>query len=170
MPGILKHAELNGNGLGNAGQDGPTQPAELPVLIVGGGPTGLLSAYMLSKFGVKSLLIEKYPERLAAPKAHALCPRSLEICRQYGLDTNAMRKLGTPREDADRVNFVTSLSGEHIGLLPYERMDAGVLEHTPEMIHNIPQPAFEQFVAKELEHDPNVEIRKNVAYVTSQEV
>ncbi|KAH7226035.1 hypothetical protein B0J15DRAFT_411436 [Fusarium solani] len=170
MPGILKHAELNGNGLGNAGQDGPTQPAELPVLIVGGGPTGLLSAYMLSKFGIKSLLIEKYPERLAAPKAHALCPRSLEICRQYGLDTNAMRKLGTPREDANRVNFVTSLSGEHIGLLPYERMDAGVLEHTPEMIHNIPQPAFEQFVAKELEHDPNVEIRKNVAYVTSQQV
>ena len=150
MPGILKHAELNGNGLGNAGQDGPTQPAELPVLIVGGGPTGLLSAYMLSKFGseyklqvartisnfpvtVKSLLIEKYPERLAAPKAHALCPRSLEICRQYGLDTNAMRKLGTPREDANRVNFVTSLSGEHIGLLPYERMDAEVLEHTPEV-------------------------------------
>ncbi|KAI8670217.1 hypothetical protein NCS55_00766800 [Fusarium keratoplasticum] len=170
MPGILKHAELNGNGLGNAGQDGPTQPAELPVLIVGGGPTGLLSAYMLSKFGIKSLLIEKYPERLAAPKAHALCPRSLEICRQYGLDTNAMRKLGTPREDANRVNFVTSLSGEHIGLLPYERMDAEVLEHTPEMIHNIPQPAFEQFVAKELEHDPNVEIRKNVAYVTSQQV
>jgi hypothetical protein len=38
------------------------------------------------------------------------------------------------------------------------------------MIHNIPQPAFEQFVAKELEHDPNVEIRKNVAYVTSQQV
>ncbi|RSL91330.1 hypothetical protein CEP51_000332 [Fusarium floridanum] len=170
MPGLLEQVNLNGNGLNNVEEDGPAQPAELPVLIVGGGPTGLLSAYMLSKFGIKSLLIEKYPERLAAPKAHALCPRSLEICRQYGLDTNAMRKLGAPREDANRVNFVTNLSGEHIGLLPYERMDSGVLEHTPEMLHNIPQPAFEQFVAKELEHDPNVEIRKNVAYVTSRQV
>ncbi|RMJ18908.1 hypothetical protein CDV36_001412 [Fusarium kuroshium] len=170
MPGLLEQVNLNGNGLNNVEEDGLAQPAELPVLIVGGGPTGLLSAYMLSKFGIKSLLIEKYPERLAAPKAHALCPRSLEICRQYGLDTNAMRKLGAPREDANRVNFVTNLSGEHIGLLPYERMDSGVLEHTPEMLHNIPQPAFEQFVAKELEHDPNVEIRKNVAYVTSHQI
>ncbi|KAI8938280.1 hypothetical protein NX059_005938 [Plenodomus lindquistii] len=169
MPGILEHAKSNGNGLGHAEHDDPIESTELPILIVGGGPTGLLSAYMLSKHGIKSLLIEKYPERLAAPKAHALCPRSLEICRQYGLDTNAMRKLGTPREDANRVNFVTNLSGEHIGFLPYERMDAEVLEHTPEMIHNIPQPAFENFVAKELEHDPNVEIRKNVAYVTSRQ-
>ncbi|CAH0033221.1 unnamed protein product [Clonostachys rhizophaga] len=158
MHGILEHAKSNGDGLGNTEPGGPAQSAELPVLIVGGGPTGLLSAYMLSKHGIKSLLIEKYPERLAAPKAHALCPRSLEICRQYGLDTNAMRKLGTPREDASWVNFVTDLSRDHIGLLPYERMDAGVLEHTPE------------FVAKELEHDPNVEIRKNVAFITSRQV
>ena len=29
------------------------------------------------------------------------------------------------------------------------------------MIHNIPQPAFEQFVAKRLAQDGAVEIRKN---------
>ena len=82
---------------------------------------------------MKSLLIEKYPERLAAPKAHALSPRSLEICRQFGLDTNAMRKLGSPRGDAYWVNFLTNLSGERIGLLPYERMDKEVLDCTPEV-------------------------------------
>lgn len=38
------------------------------------------------------------------------------------------------------------------------------------MIHNIPQPALEQFIAHELEHDPNVEVRRNVAYVSSQQV
>ncbi|KAM5361900.1 hypothetical protein ACJZ2D_012845 [Fusarium nematophilum] len=190
MPGIVECTNPSGHGLGtetNGIRSRTAQLADVPVLIVGGGPTGLLSAYMLSKFGseyhlraaraesvnsaipVKCLVVEKYPERLAAPKAHALCPRSLEICRQFGLDTNAMRKLGTPRNDAYWVNFVTNLSGERIGVLPYERMDAGVLEHTPEMIHNIPQPAFEKFVAKELEHDPNVEVRKNVAYISSQQ-
>ncbi|TPX10374.1 uncharacterized protein E0L32_008779 [Thyridium curvatum] len=142
---------------------------EVPVLIVGGGPTGLLTAYMLSKLGVQSLLIEKYPERLEAPKAHALCPRSLEICRQYDLDTKALRKLGSPREDAYWVNFVTNLSGERIGFLPYERMDKEVLEHTPEMIHNIPQPDFEAFVADILEDDPLVEMKKNVAFITCEQ-
>ncbi|KAF9870471.1 2, 4-dichlorophenol 6-monooxygenase [Colletotrichum karsti] len=119
--------------------------ADVPVLIVGGGPTGLFTAYMLSKHGVKSLLIEKYPQRLAAPKAHAL--------------------LGSPRDDAFWVNFLTNLSGERIGYLPYERMDAEVLENTPEMIHNVPQPDFERFVAEQLVFDSNVELRKGIAFV-----
>ncbi|CAK7207028.1 hypothetical protein SEUCBS139899_009836 [Sporothrix eucalyptigena] len=74
---------------------------------------------------------------------------------------------GLTRDDACWVNFVTNLSGERIGVLPYERMDTDVLESTPEMIHNIPQPGFEAFVAAELKGDPNVKIRKGVAYVTS---
>ncbi|KAH8646339.1 FAD binding domain-containing protein [Xylariales sp. PMI_506] len=141
--------------------------SDVPVLVVGGGPSGLLLAYLLSKLGVKSLLIEKYPARLAAPKAHALSPRSFELCRQFGLDTGAMRRIGSPREDAYWVNFLTNLSGERIGLLPYERMDPEVLEHTPEMIHNIPQPDFEQFVANELKGDTNVKIRKGIAFLSA---
>lgn len=38
------------------------------------------------------------------------------------------------------------------------------------MIHNIPQPDFEQFVADELALDPNVEIRKGVAFVSVAQV
>lgn len=38
------------------------------------------------------------------------------------------------------------------------------------MIHNIPQPAFEKFVANELEHDENVEIQKNVTFVECKQV
>jgi len=82
---------------------------------------------------VQSLLIEKYPSRLAAPKAHAINPRSIEICRQYGLDTKTLRQLGTQRADALWVNFLTNLSGEQIGVLPYERMDPDVLDDTPEV-------------------------------------
>jgi thioredoxin reductase len=77
MPGILKHAELNGNGLGNAGQDGPTQPAELPVLIVGGGPTGLLSAYMLSKFGSEYKL--QVARTISNSPRHSQVPAHREI-------------------------------------------------------------------------------------------
>ena len=38
------------------------------------------------------------------------------------------------------------------------------------MIHNIPQPDFEQFVADELANDLNVEIRKGVSFVSGAQV
>ena len=110
------------------------------------------------------MVIERYPERLGAPKAHALSPRSLEICRQFGLDVRRIRELGSPRADAFWVNFVTSLSGETVGVLPYERMDTAVLDETPEMIHNVPQPVFEQFVTEHISSDPNVDLRKGIAF------
>jgi 2,4-dichlorophenol 6-monooxygenase len=33
---------------------------EVPVLIVGGGPAGLVSSLLLSRYGIKSLLINKH--------------------------------------------------------------------------------------------------------------
>ncbi|OJZ84492.1 hypothetical protein ASPFODRAFT_681699 [Aspergillus luchuensis CBS 106.47] len=138
---------------------------DVPILIVGAGPCGLLLAYLLAQLGVRSLLCERYPTRLQAPKAHALSPRTLELCRQYGLDMNEIRSIGTKRGEAFWVNFITSLSGRQVGRLPYERMDPAVLESTPTMIHNIPQPEFEELVAKRLSKNNLVEIRKNHSFV-----
>jgi hypothetical protein len=47
-----------------------------------------------------------------------------------------------------------------------QRSDANISQ----MIHNIPQPEFEHFIAKELARDPNVEIRKGVAFVSCHQV
>lgn len=147
----------------------PKQAAEIPVLIVGGGPAGLLQAYLLSRLGVRSLVVERYPKRLGAPKAHALSPRSLEICRQFGLDMGHIRSLGTPRDDARWVNFQTTLSGIPLGRLPYERMDPAVLDSTPEMILNIPQPDFEQYLSEELSKQSVAEIWKGISFVSLEE-
>lgn len=137
---------LQHDGSGDARQQ---KQVNTPVLIVGAGPSGLLQAYLLSRLGgrfriplsngemliltVKCTVIERYAQRLAAPKAHALSPRTLEICRQFGLDTREIRQLGTPRSEAYWVNFITNLSGEKVGRLPYERMDIDVLHDTPEV-------------------------------------
>ncbi|CAI7572640.1 unnamed protein product [Penicillium discolor] len=135
-------------------------PSSVPVLIAGGGPTGLLQALLLSRLGVQSLIIERYHERLAAPKAHAINPRSLEILRQFDLGEKHVRQLGTSRDDSSSVNFLTNLCGDAIGRLPYERMDPGVLNDTPEMIHNIPQPALEQELSNFIAKDPNITLIK----------
>lgn len=143
--------------------------AKIPVLIIGGGPTGLLQGYLLSRLGVCSLVVERHPERTDAPKAHALSPRSLEICRQFGLDMGHIRSLGTQRDDARWVNFQTTLSGIPLGRLPYERMDVEVLNATPEMIHNIPQPDFEQYISEELEKQSEVEVWKGISFISLEQ-
>lgn len=38
------------------------------------------------------------------------------------------------------------------------------------MIHNIPQPTFEQFLADVLVKDPNVDLRKGVSFVSLEQV
>lgn len=123
-------------------------PTQIPVLIIGGGPIGLLAGLLLGKRGISSVILEKHAQRLGQPKAHAINPRSLEILRQAGVDTAYLRKLGASAKDADAVRFVLSMKGLEVGWLPYERQDKAVTELTPEPLFNIAQPVLENYLAK----------------------
>lgn len=137
-----------------------TRSVDVPVLIVGGGPVGLLGAVLLARRGVRSLLAEKHLQRLEAPKAHALNPRSLEICAAAGLPMDALHAVATPAREGAMVRMVTSLTGEEIGSLPYERQDEAVRLLTPWPLINIAQPRFEQVVEQVALGLPDTEIRR----------
>jgi hypothetical protein len=57
-----------------------------PVLVVGGGVTGLSSALFLAWHGVSCLLVERHPDLLIHPRARGLTPRTMELYRQVGLE------------------------------------------------------------------------------------
>lgn len=59
--------------------------AEVPVLIVGGGPVGLTARALLERWGVRSLLVEKHRELSPFPRSRLVNVRSMEIFRQLGL-------------------------------------------------------------------------------------
>lgn len=133
--------------------------------IVGAGPVGLMTAILLSRHGLSSVVIDKRVARHGAPKAHALNPRSLEICRAIGMDVDAMRRASTPAEDGGWVRFMTTLDGEEIGVLPYERQDEAVREVTPTPLMNLAQPDFEAFLDTLAKQSPLIRIENGSEWV-----
>src|SRR5919197_4327847 len=57
-----------------------------PVLIMGGGVTGLSTALFLAWQGVPSLLVERHPDLLIHPRARGFTPRTVELYRQVDLE------------------------------------------------------------------------------------
>lgn len=123
-----------------------TKRRSAPVMIVGAGPVGLMMALLLARQGIASTIVERFRTRHGAPKAHALNPRSMEICKAIGLDVARMAQVATPPQDGGWVRFMTHLSGTEIGALPYERQDNAVQSLTPTPLINLAQPDFEDFL------------------------
>ncbi|MER6271414.1 FAD-dependent monooxygenase [Streptomyces sp900105755] len=63
----------------------PGADAEVPVLIVGGGPVGLTARALLGRWGVPSLLVEKHRELSPFPRSRLVNVRSMEIFRRLGV-------------------------------------------------------------------------------------
>src|SRR6185295_2928571 len=116
---------------------------ETQVLIVGGGPTGLTAALLLSQLGIAYQIIERRPGPQRAPAAHVVNARSFEIWRQAGVDMRALLAAAKDPSDAGTVYWVTRLGGEVLGQLPFERQDAAMLALTPTPLRNLSQHRLE---------------------------
>ncbi|GJF21157.1 MULTISPECIES: FAD-dependent monooxygenase [Streptomyces] len=84
---------------------------EVPVLIVGGGGSGLAASVFLSGHGVEHLLVERRPDTSRLPKAHYINQRTMEIFRQYGLADDVAQPAATP-EQFGKVRWQTTLTGQ----------------------------------------------------------
>src|SRR5262245_41858132 len=109
---------------------------DVPVLIVGAGPTGMTAGLLLSRLGLRHRIIERRPGPQRAPAAHVVNARSFEIWRQTGLDMAAILACAKDPKDAGAVHWVTRLGGEVLGRLPFERQGDEVLALTPTPLRN----------------------------------
>ncbi len=132
---------------------------EVPFLIVGAGPVGMIEAVLLANPGRECLVIERRAGPQTAPAAHVVNARSFEICRQAGLDMHAIEAVCKNPADAGHVRFVTRLSGEEIGHLPFERQGDECLRYTPTPLRNLSQHRFEPILAEVLQKLPGVDLR-----------
>lgn len=77
---------------------------KLPVLIVGAGPTGLMMACQLARFGISFRIIEKHEGPTTQSRALVIQPRSLEIFEQMGIAERAAKQ-GKPFQT---INYVVN--------------------------------------------------------------
>jgi len=83
---------------------------DVDVLIVGGGGAGLTASMLLSKLGVRHLLVSALPTTSSLPKAHVLNQRTMEILEDTGV-AEAIEARSTPAGNMAASAFYAGLAG-----------------------------------------------------------
>jgi 2-polyprenyl-6-methoxyphenol hydroxylase-like FAD-dependent oxidoreductase len=116
---------------------------DVPVLIVGAGPTGLVLALWLTKFGVPVRIIDKTAEPGTTSRALAVSARTLEFYRQLGV-ADPLVEGGVKAPGA---NFW--VQGTQVARLPLDRIGEGLTPFPFALI--FPQDAHERVLIERLE-------------------
>lgn len=132
------------------------------VLIVGAGPSGMVSALCLAKLGVSSIIIERNAGVNEHPKAHELNTRSIEILEELGVSSEELVKEAAPFSDGARILFCQTINEEYgrIDLYEDEERRAKYEQHlkskTPYL--NLSQTELEKILVRKVTENPLIEL------------
>src|SRR5690606_40910754 len=100
-------------------------PEQAPVLIVGAGPAGLATAYVLGRNGIPSVVCDQHSGIHPHPRAHVINTRSMELFRSWGIaDAIARDEQAFDAGAGVRIVWKHSVSGEELGCI--DLLDAPV--------------------------------------------
>lgn len=139
------------------------------VLVVGAGPVGMVASLLLAQQGMTSLVVERRAGVQRAPAAHVVNARSFEILRAAGADMQAIGAASKDPADAGAVVWVTTLAGEELGRLPFERQGEEVLAFTPTPLRNLSQHLLEPILLDQLRSRAQAEIRFSHEWEASEQ-
>jgi 2-polyprenyl-6-methoxyphenol hydroxylase-like FAD-dependent oxidoreductase len=144
------------------------EPRQLgtPVVIVGGGPVGLVLALLLDFYGVKSTIINTEPRERWHPKGNGQNARTMEIYRQLGF-SDQIRELGLPGDHPFDQAYFTRLSKHEIFRFPMPsgreraamRRDMPVTDQFPEPMYHVNQMFVERFLVQRIRQARNIDVR-----------
>ncbi|GAA3001690.1 FAD-dependent oxidoreductase [Kitasatospora albolonga] len=103
---------------------------QLPVLIVGGGLTGLSAAVFLAHHGVRATLVERHPDTSTHPKARAINPRTMELYRAVGIEELVRAGRSPISGNTDLVHVETLAGAERVRMPNATPEDIGRISPT----------------------------------------
>lgn len=144
-----------------------TQPLHIPVLIAGGGPTGLVLAAELARHGVPSVLAERNENTTLFPKMDITNGASMELLRRLGVDAE-LRGVGVAPQHSFDVIFAAGLDGPVHGRWRQPSVDEQRLAIAATTDGSVPgqpwqrcsQAIFEAMMMERARRDPLVDVRQ----------
>ena len=132
------------------------------ILIIGAGPSGMVSALCLAKSGISSIIVERNAGVNEHPKAHELNARSIEILEELGVSSEELVKEAAPFSDGARILFCQTINEEYgrIDLYAEEERRAKYEQHlkskTPYL--NLSQTELEKILLRKVKENPLIEL------------
>ena len=132
------------------------------VLIVGGGPIGLMGALLLSRLGVGSLVVDLRGRTSTHPRSRLLDAPTVELMREIGLEQQVVASgLGPDWTECNR--WFDCLAGREICRIPSPSFHSVRTDRSSSIPVMTAQDCVEAFLYDRAESDPNIDLRFNTA-------
>lgn len=143
----------------------PAIPQNADVLIVGGGPCGLMLANELGRRGVTAILVDQKPGTAFNPQANATQARSMEHYRRLGF-AHEIRVLGLPDDYPTDITYFTRYSTYELArvAMPSSGQTGDLVKRmsgswsAAELPHRVSQKFVEQVLRRHAETLPGISV------------
>ncbi|MEO0626818.1 MAG: FAD-dependent monooxygenase [Bacteroidota bacterium] len=144
------------------------------VLIIGAGPSGMVSALCLAKLGISCMIVERKEAINQHPKAHELNSRSIEILLELGLTEAELTREASPSSDGARILFCNTINDElgRIDLEADQILKKKYKRHlrSKRPYLNLSQTALESIILAKVEAHPKIEVLFNHQWESLEEI
>jgi 2-polyprenyl-6-methoxyphenol hydroxylase-like FAD-dependent oxidoreductase len=142
------------------------QPETCSVLIVGGGPCGLMLANELGRRGITAILVDQKPTTAFNPQANATQARTMEHFRRLGL-VKEVRELGLPADFPTDIAYFTRYAGYELARFKLPSSGEAVKKikqlsgswSAAELPHRVSQKYVEQVLRRHADALPGISVR-----------
>ncbi len=143
-----------------------TTEVQTDVLIIGGGPCGLMLAIELGRRGVKCLLVDAKPGTAFNPQANATQARTMEHFRRLGF-AHEVRAMGLPADHPTDIAYFTRYASDELARISLPTAAQAVQKiktmsgswSAAELPHRVSQKYVEQLLRRHTQACPCNEVR-----------